>query len=483
MYKGDSGVWNCQPKSQPNQSNPSRPQTPWSLIVLEKENKVVLVDEKRLLRNVVPSGGQTVATVQEGESLTLLCGVIINKEKEENSALQWALEQSEDNNEVDNQDLLNRDGLSQETYEYFIQNNDHLVGALSSATLSPVDRGSNLARVSCSSQSDIADLVINVEYPPTFTLKRTPGFGIPILEGMTVSLDCKADVQPKILGSWLKDEAPYSSQNGSIVIDAATVHDIGWYQCYIIYNGEEYSSISYFLSVQPGEPGHQYQSGLATTSEPPSVRKSALSSYNSSQYSSSLEEGGDNNIPPNQEESLYSESNLGLIANNVMYAQNPNCTGSYNFVAPDKHLHIFPQNLSVTYASVGQKNLLLSYEVCSNPKPDRLIWATPIYTLRPGETSRDSSMTALNVTRSKGNVTCHVVSLVINEVLGPQWLGEYILVARNHYGVEDSVIYLQQPPGVSGGSERTLRPTRQMVLCTILLLSFSHALFYKGLLL
>jgi hypothetical protein len=51
-------------------------------------------------------------------------------------------------------------------------------------------------------------------------------------------------------GSWLKDDEELPSFNGTVVHDETSLNDAGWYQCYVIYNSEEYSSISYFLSVK-----------------------------------------------------------------------------------------------------------------------------------------------------------------------------------------------------------------------------------------
>ena len=68
---------------------------------------------------------------------------------------------------------------------------------------------------------------------------------------MTVQLDCEAEVQPEMFGKWLKDDVEVESVNGSIVIDRVGQGDIGWYQCFLDYLGQEYSSIAYFLSVKP----------------------------------------------------------------------------------------------------------------------------------------------------------------------------------------------------------------------------------------
>ena len=45
---------------------------------------------------------------------------------------------------------------------------------------------------------------------------------------------------------------PTSSEaaaNGTIVFDEIRPEDSGWFQCFVIYGGEEYSSIAYFLRL------------------------------------------------------------------------------------------------------------------------------------------------------------------------------------------------------------------------------------------
>ena len=76
---------------------------------------------------------------------------------------------------------------------------------------------------------------------------------------------------------------PRPSINGTIILDAISLSDIGWYQCYIIYNGDEYSSVAYFLNVQPRQVDRSAHSaadqGHATS---PDVRKSALKTHTTS---------------------------------------------------------------------------------------------------------------------------------------------------------------------------------------------------------
>ena len=89
------------------------------------------------------------------------------------------------------------------------------------------------------SRSHLHSDLPQVHYPPTFTIKRTPGFGIPVVEGMTLSLQCLVDVYPQTFGSWIKDEEPAatsgggassSSNNGTIVFDEIRPEDSGWFQ-------------------------------------------------------------------------------------------------------------------------------------------------------------------------------------------------------------------------------------------------------------
>ena len=45
---------------------------------------------------------------------------------------------------------------------------------------------------------EVLNPVIEVHYGPSFTIKREPQFGIPILQGMTVMLGCDVDANPVI---------------------------------------------------------------------------------------------------------------------------------------------------------------------------------------------------------------------------------------------------------------------------------------------
>jgi hypothetical protein len=81
-----------------------------------------------------------------------------------------------------------------------LQNNDEVLGFLALLSLSDANRTLNGADLSCSAHFGVASLILEVHYPPTFTIKRTPGFGIPVIEGMTMELECLVDVYPQVMG-------------------------------------------------------------------------------------------------------------------------------------------------------------------------------------------------------------------------------------------------------------------------------------------
>ena len=54
----------------------------------------------------------------------------------------------------------------------------------------------------------------------------------------------------------------------------------------------------------------------------------------------------------------------------------------------------------------GDQSARLAFRVCSNPKPRRVIWATPVYALRPGQSR--GGFVAGNMTRTDDDITCYL---------------------------------------------------------------------------
>ncbi len=394
-----------------------------------------------------------------------------------------------------------------------------------------VTRESARERLRCESalvRGDVTGVAVEVDYPPTFTISRTPAFGRPVREGMTVSLDCDADVRPKLVGKWVKDdvEVESSAGRGRVLIDRAGRDDVGWYQCSIVYNGDEYSSIAYYLNVIPeeeGEGGDDGDSGggdagddddddgrrlqqddrVRLRKEEGHSTKSLSSSSSQSPLDSLVVEnvvytgggedrgggGGENcssdrrdrsdayrvpNIIPRYTSCcLYRMSQKKLACRvrvstmEKSYKLGHDSVEYESFVLNFYYINytknnvphpIYPHFFFVSRnstslltvhpssSSSGRNPLVISFDVCSNPRADRVLWATPVYSLRPGQSR--GPLRARPLLRSARNVTCHLASLEVTTAEveeDGEFLGEYVLVAGNRHGVADAAVVLRQP--------------------------------------
>ncbi|KYN01574.1 hypothetical protein ALC62_07756 [Cyphomyrmex costatus] len=88
---------------------------------------------------------------------------------------------------------------------------------------------------------------------PSFAITRLPGFGIPIVEGMSVSLKCEVDSNPASTPIWQRDNGPppvEQSDDGWLNFTKITRAESGWYKCYTRHMLGIFTSIGYFLNVR-----------------------------------------------------------------------------------------------------------------------------------------------------------------------------------------------------------------------------------------
>ncbi|EZA51836.1 hypothetical protein X777_09631 [Ooceraea biroi] len=88
---------------------------------------------------------------------------------------------------------------------------------------------------------------------PSFAITRLPGFGIPIVEGMSVSLKCEVDSNPASNPIWQRDNGPppvEQSDDGWLNFTKITRAESGWYKCYTRHTLGIFTSIGYFLNVR-----------------------------------------------------------------------------------------------------------------------------------------------------------------------------------------------------------------------------------------
>ncbi|KYN33252.1 hypothetical protein ALC56_12401 [Trachymyrmex septentrionalis] len=95
--------------------------------------------------------------------------------------------------------------------------------------------------------------LIPVSDTPSFAITRLPGFGIPIVEGMSVSLKCEVDSNPASTPIWQRDNGPppvEQSDDGWLNFTKITRAESGWYKCYTRHMLGIFTSIGYFLNVR-----------------------------------------------------------------------------------------------------------------------------------------------------------------------------------------------------------------------------------------
>lgn len=92
---------------------------------------------------------------------------------------------------------------------------------------------------------------------PSFAISREPGFGIPIREGMPVSLKCDVDANPRAAPIWQKDDTSPPVQqtpDGFLNFTEIRREHSGWYKCTSRHLLGRFSSIGYFLNVRCKRP-------------------------------------------------------------------------------------------------------------------------------------------------------------------------------------------------------------------------------------
>jgi hypothetical protein len=251
----------------------------------------IVYNGKQLVNN-------SIVRVPEGEALTLMC--VENKRETENN-------KSPSSSQNNSPTLWNDESLRASLYGWYsdgviISNtqtltlpnaySDTLPSSLTCAihgsfsqqyitdTNKQRDENSNKNfqnEISISKENIIKQTTVQLQIlsPPSFTIRRIPAFGIPVVEGMTVVLSCDIEIDQSSIPissdsekdnivnpKWMKNEVPVNDDdyggrlkdfNGAVTIMSVEMSDVGWYQCYTEVDGENYSSIGYFLNVKPSD--------------------------------------------------------------------------------------------------------------------------------------------------------------------------------------------------------------------------------------
>ena len=99
--------------------------------------------------------------------------------------------------------------------------------------------------------------LLEVLYPPQFTLSRRPQFGTRVTRGSTVTLSCAVDSSPASRAVFWQHRGHTVSATSSLELEAVTAAQAGWYQCLANLKLGNYSSVSYFLTVVEADTAEQ----------------------------------------------------------------------------------------------------------------------------------------------------------------------------------------------------------------------------------
>ncbi|XP_014256643.1 nectin-3 [Cimex lectularius] len=301
-----------------------------------------------------------------------------------------------------------------------------------------------------------ASILLDVQFTPSFAITRVPGFGIPLREGIPVSLKCDVDSNPPSLPVWQKDDgAPpvEQSNDGFLNFTSLKREHNGWYKCTTRHLLSTYSSIGYFLNVRYGDgemnPG-DIEVGGSTEAATGSGNAVEVSVGGAVQ----LECGGNERGCWGRVSTSGQVSPLGqgapLSIHSVLYQQ----AGHYRCYAPEPdrlnawrthnvHLKVtgvpmvLARNLSKV-AEVGDAISLLA-EYCASPSATKVLWILPTArVIAPGTTLW--GITAHNITN--GNWTnCHKALLTVDRV-GKEHEGEFSLLVWSGRGIGQTTIRL-----------------------------------------
>ena len=358
----DSGKWSCVGSDSGHAAH-------YHIAVLPAVDLASLVMDGMIILN------QSMVTLREGTYIQPVCGMIqLQGHHHPSSAVaSWSLGDEEVSQT--SQQLVSMDTVGRK----------HITSTMDSLR---VERAHTGARLVCSMQGQSVGIELQVEHEPEFTIRREPGFGSPVMSGMTVSLLCEVEAVPASHPYWEKNGMMVSNTwGGHLLFTNVSVQDEGWYQCSTNHKFGNFSSVGYFLSVKEG-----VMDSVRTTT-----------------------------------------------AGQVIFVESQENTRDCNTSQPI----IIPPTDKV-YTQVGN-SVILSIRFCSNPQPTTIFWVGPQVLLKQGEKS--GRFTAGPVPALQGDM-CGTVTMEMEQVELKD-RGEYLLVVRNKYGIQEGVMWLEVTEGTS----------------------------------
>ncbi|XP_044729367.1 uncharacterized protein LOC123292718 [Chrysoperla carnea] len=464
----DNGQWQCEAEDAFGYVMTAKP---IHLIVLEQPRKpYLLIDNRRL------DPGNLFVPVKESTELDIQCIVEGGNPK---PRLTWdlsiaptpstAIDGPDMSVQVLNLTVIDKDIIEVGNIEQR-SNVDHNNGVISEAKLR-VLRAHHNATISClvhhMTLNNIplqASLLLDVQYTPSFAISREPGFGIPVLEGMPVSLKCDVDANPTSQPMWEKDDGPppvVQSLDGYLNFTAIRREHSGWYKCTARYLSQQFSSIGYFLNVR-------YET-LDVTQEP----EFDVSELSSTGKQLEVALGGAVHLQcPAGSHGCWSRVNaengrlnpLGasqdLRLDKILYHE----AGEYRCVAPGKDYkermdslrNALIVNLSVkgrptvhpslqNLTSPPGETQSIIVEFCANPVYKSALWITENKIFRPGFGDPLNNRIFAHDIINSTTPNCYQAKLTFMSI-DYKDDGEYIFLVRSSSGLAEGIVYVSVLP-------------------------------------
>ncbi|XP_035744207.1 irregular chiasm C-roughest protein-like isoform X2 [Vespa mandarinia] len=455
----DDGMWECTLEHDQEEFLLGRP---IKLVVLEApRGTYLLIDGRRL------DPGNQFVPVKEGSELTLECAAEGGNPP---PVLAWGMI------------------LSQATLDGPEQPPDNLTvlpstSARHSGAHLKVLRGHHNATIVCVARHVTltvpmnASILLDVQYTPSFAITRLPGFGIPIVEGMSVSLKCEVDSNPVSTPIWQRDNGLLpveQSDDGWLNFTKITRAESGWYKCYTRHMLGIFTSIGYFLNVRYMETEAEALNGEATDSRRMEVQIGGAVTLEC--------DGGCWGHGPGMDP-VGGPGPLAL--SRVVYQE----AGEYRCVAPDRKMQdtwraqlpyhikvtgrpmVYPPNQTVT-ANEGEP-LDVIVEFCAEPSYTRVFWMSEQQVYIPGAPSREG-IQALDI-ENGGTETCYRAILRFETI---QWshAGEWLLLVRSSKGIADASVLLNvtRASGYSHAHLRSMAPASLLLCLTLAIIQQQH---------
>ena len=349
--------------------------------------------------------------------------------------------------------------------------------------LSPADTSppapSRYQQLTCRTPTQAISLLLDVEFQPEFTISRTPGFGVPIVEGTAVTLRCSVEANPSAAPFWehngarLKGSSSHQTEDISsateVYFEAIQQGSEGWYQCSAEHKFGNFSSVGYYLSVKP-------RSGGLVTAGPSGQTPAG----DQGRRKSGSSETGQRTTSSELAEQVVLVERTGLPASSARQ-QGRDCAHQDNPVREEgeveRLLSVTPQGKTITVAE--GETVHLQIEFCSDAPVQRVFWSGPgPLLLAAGQSG--ARWAAGSVRSVPGSDSCEVAELSAGEAVQED-AGHYLLVVLTDGGqVAAGRLTLQvaaAPSAASSGFLLNCAPlgTVHVVLCLLFFFQYEGA--------